>query len=140
MSDYIRNKVLRVPVEKVDLSEFIDILKGRNRYDKDSFYCDLIDEFPDLFKWGDEYSFTIAPTKNKWFIDYILESNYGANSDSFGKTRTLYDNEKKKYLSKFQILDENINMDDVRLVEYCYYNGSEAPDYYDEKDPFYDEV
>jgi hypothetical protein len=32
-------------------------------------------------------------------------------------------------------------MDDVRLVEFCWYNCSEAPDYYDEEnDDFYKEV
>ena len=32
-------------------------------------------------------------------------------------------------------------MDFVRLVEYCWYNGGEAPSYYDTtEDPFYKEL
>ena len=34
-----------------------------------------------------------------------------------------------------------IDMDDVKLVEFCWYNGCDAPDYYDiTQDKFYDPV
>ena len=31
-------------------------------------------------------------------------------------------------------------MDDVKVVEFCWYNGSEAPNYYDAEDDFYKEI
>ena len=62
-------------------------------------------------------------------------------SKSYGKTRALTDREKAKYLPVFQQIDPDVNMNFVRLVEFCWYNCSEAPDYYDETDdPFYREV
>jgi hypothetical protein len=34
-----------------------------------------------------------------------------------------------------------IRKDDLRLVDYCYYNGSDAPDYYDiEEEDYSDEL
>lgn len=47
--------------------------------------------------------------------------------------------------SKFRKLlkDRIVMPDELRLVEYCWYDCSEAPDYFDEStyhDDFYDEV
>ena len=76
------------------------------------------------------------------FIDYVLDYKWDCDGN-YGKVRELYDSEKQKFRSIFQRLDPDINMDYVRLVEFCWYNGSEAPDYFDEStyhDDFYDEV
>ena len=126
MSDYVKQKVLRVPAEKYGFTG-------------DDFW-DLEYLRPDLFKYGKENSFQTAPT-SEMFIDYVLEYEYGAASVDYGKTRALTDREKEKYLPVFQQVIPEIDMDDVRLVEFCWYNGYEAPDYYgDEHDSFYDEV
>ena len=53
----------------------------------------------------------------------------------------ISDSEKEKFRPVFQRIDPDINMDYVRLVEFCWYNGCEAPDYYDpQEDPFYKEL
>jgi hypothetical protein len=42
------------------------------------------------------------------------------------------------YYDIFKLLIPNIDMTDVHLVEYCWYVGCEAPDYYDiSNDDFY---
>lgn len=84
------------------------------------------------------YTFTFAPTERR-FVDYLLE--YDGDSDGeYGKVRELYPIESEKYLDTFRQLGK-IDMDKVRLVEFCWYNATEAPDYYDiESDPFYDPV
>lgn len=84
------------------------------------------------------HTFTFAPTERA-FVDYILE--YDGDSDGeYGKVRELYSIESEKYLDTFRQLG-TIDMDKVRLVEFCWYNATEAPDYYDiESDPFYDPV
>ena len=130
MSDYRHEKVLRVPYQKHGLG-----------VDTDSwdFCIDFEDEHPTLF--GGTHNFQFAPTDEP-FLDYLLFRKYDCSGE-FGKTRSLYPSEKEKYLPIFQQLIPDIDMDDVRLVEYCWYNGTEAPDYYDEStyhDDFYDEV
>jgi hypothetical protein len=81
----------------------------------------------------------LAPTKEA-FIDYVLDREWDCDGD-YGKVRELYDSEKEKFRPIFQQLDPDINMDYVRLVEFCWYNGSEAPSYYDPtEDPFYKEL
>lgn len=84
------------------------------------------------------HTFTFAPTERR-FVDYLLE--YDGDSDGeYGKVRELYPIESEKYLDTFRQLG-TIDMDKVRLVEFCWYNATEAPDYYDiESDPFYDPV
>lgn len=139
MSTYVREKVLRIPLEHVDMSYINGILAQKyDDYDDDfSFYLER--EFPDVFDYATVGKFQVAPTERPFF-DFVLDYEYDADGE-YGKTRALSENEKRKYLPVFQKIDPNINMDWVRLVEFCWYNGTEADDYYDHtNDPFYDEV
>ena len=139
MSTYVREKVLRVPIERVDLHYIKSILAQKYDDYEDDFAWYLEEEFPDVFDYATVGKFQTAPTEEPFF-DYVLEYEYDADGE-YGKTRALTSNEKRKYLPVFQKIDPNINMDYVRLVEFCWYNGTEAPDYYDNThDPFYDEV
>lgn len=134
MSDYTREKVLRIPMEDM----------GINPKDySDISYC-LWDKFGDIFYWNSPQvgKFDVAPTR-EWFIDFVLEEEYGADCGEWGKVRLLTEVEKTKYLPVFQKLNPDVDMNKVHLVEFCWYNCSEAPDYYSMdkgKDPFYDEV
>lgn len=114
MSDYCREKVLRYPVNE-------------DPWDIEMKYSNLFATYKGL------PSFQVAPT-DSGFIDYVLESDYGCDSGDWGRNRALSENEKVKYLPIFQQIFPDINMNHVRLVEYCWYNCSEAPDYYDEED------
>ena len=116
MSDYCIEKVLRYPINESP--------------------WDIEDKCPSLFN-KELPSFQVAPTESD-FIDYVLESDYGHDSGDWGRNRALSENEKAKYLPIFQQILPNINMDEVRLVEYCWYNCTEAPDYYDEEDNDFD--
>ena len=139
MSTYVREKVLRIPMERLNMSHINNILaqKYEDYGDDYSFYLET--EFADIFDYAKVGKFQIAPTTES-YIDYILEYERYANG-TYGRTRALTENEKEKYISTFQQIDPNVNMDYVRLVEFCWYNGTEAPDYYDDiNDPFYDEV
>ena len=139
MSSYVKEKVLRIPMDKLDLTEIREKCKAVDEDYEDDFTWYLEEVFPDVFDYATVGMFQIAPTTEQ-FIDYVLEYEYDAEGE-YGKTRALYDSEKEKYLPKFQKLDPNVNMDHVRLVEYCYWNGGEVEDYYnDVDDPFYDEV
>lgn len=90
-----------------------------------------------------EPPFELAPTA-EFFIDYNLPCSNDAEGD-WGKVRTLSMTEFLKYAPEFcNLLNlRGIGMNELRLVEYCWYDCSEAPDYFDEStyhDDFYDEV
>ena len=134
MSCYCKMKVLRIPYEPPEW-------RWRN-FDPQEDSCEYVEKHfsEDVFDpYGRKlHTFRFAPTERE-FVDYLLE--YDGDSDGeYGKVRELYDSEKDKYRNIFQQLGP-IDMDKVRLVEFCWYNATEAPDYYDiESDPFYDPV
>lgn len=141
MSTYVREKVLRIPRHKIDFAKIVHKLE--EKYPDDDVMDDLgfylEDVLPDLFDYSTKSKFQMSPTVEP-FIDYVLESEWDCNGE-YGRVRDLYDSEKEKFRPIFQQLDPEVNMDDVRLVEYCWYNGGEAPDYYDPtEDPFYKEL
>ena len=141
MSTYVREKVLRIPMERIDTSYIENIIaeKYPNEDCKDDFSWYLESVFPDVFDYATVGKFQIAPTESSFF-DYVLEYEWDADGE-YGKTRALYESEKAKYLPVFQKIDPNVDMDFVRLVEFCWYNCCEADDYYDDvNDSFYDEV
>jgi hypothetical protein len=141
MSTYVREKVLRIPMDKIDFSFIRATMEAKFPDEEvdDDFDFYLESTFPELFEYGTKGKFQRAPTTEE-FIDYVIDKEWDADGE-YGKTRALTDNEKAKYLPIFRKVDPNINMDFVRLVEFCWYNCSEAPSYYDHmNDPFYDEV
>ena len=128
MSDYCKEKVLRVPLDKYGFTFAIDFEQDLEKRDRLKY-----------LSYGGVNSFQIAPTK-RLFLDLLLDYDYEVNCGEYGRTRALYDSEKLKYAIPFNSMLPGINMDDVRLVEFCWYNCTEAPDYYEENDEFYKEV
>lgn len=114
MSARIKMCVLRVPCEKVEVE------------DPWAFSEEHEDFFP---AWDPYPHFAVAPTEHR-FIDYVLSERL-AQGESYGKTRGLTPAERKKYKPVFRNLFPDINMSDVRFVEFCWYDGCEAPDYYE---------
>jgi hypothetical protein len=148
MSTYVKEKVLRLPLEGFQLEDFKKLITekleplGITAEDvDDDFLWAMEKAFPDLCGDGDNGKFQLSSTYPRKFIDFVLDHEYDCDGE-YGKVRELYPSEKTKYLPIFQKLLPGLDsLDDVRLVEYCYYNGCEAPDYYDLKDdPFYKEV
>ena len=83
-----------------------------------------------FFPVGPPYPhFSVAPTV-RGFIDYVLSERLSLD-ESYGKTRGLTKAERKKYEPAFRELFPEIDMADVRFVEFCWYDGCEAPDYYE---------
>lgn len=141
MSTYVREKVLRIPQDKINLENIINELERKysneNVRDDLSFFLEAA--MPDMFGYGDKDKFQMSPTCEP-FVDYVLEYEYDCDGD-YGKVRELYESEKEKFRPVFQKIDPDINMDYVRVVEFCWYNGCEAPNYYDpQEDPFYKEL
>lgn len=141
MSTYVREKVLRIPRYKMNFAYIVRKIEEKfpdeDIMDDFGFYIE--NALPNLFDYGTVNKFQLSPTEEN-YIDYVLEYEWDADGE-YGKTRALYDSEKNKYEPIFQKIDPDINMDWVRLVEFCWYNGTEAPNYYDDtNDSFYDEV
>ena len=65
-----------------------------------------------------------------YFLDYLLDYEYGASGD-FESVRLLTDNEFEKYSRKFAKYFSEIGRDELRLVHYCYYNGTDEPSVYE---------
>ena len=119
MSTYVKEKVLRIPIYKMNFAHIVRKLE--EKYPDDDIMDDLTfyleDVLPDQFGYRDRNKFQIAPTEDR-FIDYVLDYEYDCEGD-YGKVRELYDSEKEKFSPIFQQLDPDLNMDYVHLVEFC---------------------
>lgn len=128
MSDYVRKKCVRFKIPQ----NIIDELKNDNDW--------LVDLLLEKFQLKDSYDtendFTINDgydydnRKEDYFLDYQLEYEYGASGD-FESVRLLTDTEFQKYSRMFAKYFNEIGRDELRLVEYCYYNGVDEPSVYE---------
>lgn len=126
MSDYCHRKVIRMKISEEEACKIFGVDDGWG-------VSDLLEKT----------EFEIAPTSD-FFLDYVLSSRNDVEGD-WGRTRRLGNAEYVKYGSKFHKLlkGREVKPNELRLVEYCWYDCSEAPDYLDEStyhDDFYDEV
>lgn len=115
MSDYRYMRVIRC---KVDM----------NKIGVSSIW-DLEDKFPDLFDISLPKYFEKAPVEEENYLDYVLESK-GSYGGDWGKSRYLTDNEAVKYLALFSQIYPDVERKDLRAVEFCWYDCSEAPLYF----------
>ena len=128
MSDYVRKKCVRFKIPQNIIEEL------KNDYDW------LVDLLLEKFQLKDSYDtendFTINDgydydnRKEDYFLDYQLEYEYGASGD-FESVRLLTDTEFQKYSRMFAKYFNEIGRDELRLVEYCYYNGVDEPSVYE---------
>ena len=126
MSEYCHRKAVRMKISEEEACKIFNV--------NDSW---------DIAELLEKTEFEIAPTR-EFFIDYKLPCSNDAEGD-WGKVRTLNMTEFLKYAPEFcELLNHRgIDKSELRLVEYCWYDCSEAPDYFDEStyhDYFYDEV
>lgn len=67
-------------------------------------------------------------------MDWSFYDTYGEESGDFGNVRILTKNELNIIKPYFDMLDINYQDEDLRIVDYCYYNCCEPTDYYDIQD------
>lgn len=116
MSDYYHERVIRC---KIDLKK----LGIESIFQMEDFY-------PNLFGYGSINKFNIAPVEEQEYIDYVLY-NECDDVGEFGSARYLTEPEQEKYLPIFKQIIPNVKADDLRAVDFCWYNCSEAPLYFD---------
>lgn len=144
MSDYQHNKVIRLLVT----DEIIKMLGFSSVED----YCYHFEEYvkntyPEMSRFvlkpNGEWHYDSKKTpyfetgfgETQYYIDLVLYSSYGEECGDWGNVSYLSEKEKEVFVPHFNKLGLGINPDDLRKVDYCWYNCSEPPDYYDIKTP-----
>jgi len=92
---------------------------------------DLEDKFPDLFDMSLPSYFTKAIVEEENYLDYVIKSEISYDGGNWGKTKYLTKKEADKYLTLFSQIYPDVRKEDLRAVEFCWYDCSEAPLYYD---------
>ena len=125
MSDYVHNKVVRLPFP----NEIINRFKADDAYDCEPQLKELLGNLWDNKK----SSFKLGCTDERIYIDWVYYSTYGEESGDFGNVRMLTQRELNTIKPYFDKLEIDYKDEDLRVVDYCYYNCCEAPDFYDIK-------
>ena len=124
MSAWMEVTCLRVPLEALgfagDLWEFCDEHEEEPAFDRG--------EAPD---W--KYPFLEPAPTLREFLDLVLSENVTEKRGGFGRTRALTEREKKKYIPVFLKYFPDMDTGKLRYVHYAWYDGCEAPDYYEEE-------
>ena len=122
MSDYEHYKVIRMRVNENFLKEKYKV--------EEAWELDFCEELKELFNPGGKKAYMrIAPTV-KFFLDYVIYADTEADSEEFGMARYLTDEEAEKFLPIFKQINEKVTKKDLRFVDFCWYNGYEAPSYF----------
>lgn len=126
MSDYVHNKVIRLPFPK----EILERCETDDPWDCEDY---LKEKLGDLFTYGgrDSKRFELEATDKAYYIDWVYYHTYGEQSGDWGSARLLTEAELEKIKPLFDKLEISYRDEDLRRVEYCYYNCCECQDYYD---------
>lgn len=135
MSDYVRIRAVRYKFKDEELAEFQSKAKDEYDYLPDIMLRELnLKEAFDIGKETDYrfHQFTINSGLNfknykyEYFLDFLLYYEYGAGGD-FEFCRELTEEENEKLLPYFKKKFPNLNIDELRFVDYSYYNGVDEP-------------
>ena len=142
MSAFCRTKAVMYPIGDRDA---VDAL-CRSLGAEDRF--DLEELKPELFESdGDRphFEFEVMATVDKgfkytYYLSYVLFYKYGAGCGEFGRSRFLSLTEQEKYRAVFEQVLPEVDVNKLKYVDYCYYNASESPDFYNAQDEFNAEI
>ena len=135
MSAYTRNKAIMYPLDKDTLNK----LGVEDAWD-------LVDKFPEINNFGSAipYFEIEAMVDDDWecthYLSYVLYHTYGKEFGEFGRNRLLTSTEQEKYKAIFEKIIPDIDVNKLKYVDYCYYNASESPDFYNQADDFNSEI
>lgn len=123
MSDYKREKVVRLPFPK----EILNKCNSKDPRDCENYLKEKLGKF-----WENRVnnSFKLGYTDTSFYIDWLYHSTYGEESGEWGNVRLLTEKELEVIKPYFDKLEVSYEDKDLRLVDYCYYNCSEPNDHY----------
>jgi len=124
MSDYVHKKAVRLPFPE----EIIKKCNADDPWDCETYLKELLGE---LWNNHGKKSFNLECTDTSFYIDWVYYHTYGEESGDWGKVRLLTEKELEVIKPYFDKLGVEYNDEDLRLVDYCYYNCCECSDYYD---------
>lgn len=132
MSDYEHKKAIRLPItepliRKIGFDDIEDFIE--------QFYELVNEKCPELYHCGDKIPyFETEVTDECSYIDLVLYCSYGEECGDWEKASYLSDKEKDFFAPYFDKLGITFETDDLRKVDYCWYNCSEPPDCYNVDD------
>lgn len=142
MSDYVRKKVVRYKLKPEEISSCppdkygdIDSETLGKHYAISPYIYDIEGERKNCFVIG--YGYNYDKGTSEYYIDYLLKYQYGDCAGDFEFVRELDKEENEKYMKIFKekfgdyVYDKDghcLNIDELRFVDYCYYNGVDEPD------------
>lgn len=132
MSDYEHKKAIRLPITEPLIRKF-----GFN--DMEDFieqFDQLVNEkCPELYHCRDRIPyFETEVTDERSYIDLVFYCSYGEECGDWEKASYLSDKEKDFFALYFDKLGITFETDDLRKVDYCWYNCCEPPDCYNVDD------
>lgn len=134
MSDYVRKKAVRYKINENIIKKLQE--KYNEYYLEDEWLIDyfnkdnnikIVEQWnckPNDIAIGSGIDFN--KNECQYFIDYILDYEYGASGD-FENVRELTEKEFLKYKEFFKKILPDLKVGELRFVHYCYYNGVDEP-------------
>ncbi len=122
MSSYVSKKAIRYKIKKKLSDEERDKLWDYRFDDEKTLKQD----------YNLNYDMEFDVSMNEDYLDIVLKKTYDTICGDFGISRELTQEEIDKYLPDFQKISTDIKSNDLRYVFYCYYNGTDAPNCFDE--------
>lgn len=117
MSNYVRAKVIRMKITK-------------EQYNNEKYFKEIYGYLFGDYKKDKNY-FELECSDNDYYLDFVLYYTYGEEIGSFGNVRLLTNKEFEFIKQLFQKVNPEIKLEDLRYVDYCYYNCCECEDYFD---------
>jgi hypothetical protein len=138
MSAFCRTKAVMYPIgDRTAVDALCRSLGAEDRFDLEELK-------PELFESdGDKPHFkfeAMVSVKCTYYLSYVLFYEYGASCGEFGRNRFLSQTEQEKYKSIFEQVLPTVDTGKLKYVDYCYYNASESPDFYNAQDEFNTEI
>lgn len=136
MSDYVHKIAIRYKLGEDLLKQCIT----ENSYISTEDIAKLLGLEPyesniDAFNVDYGYNYDKKDSKTEFYLDYITYYTYGEDSGDYTFARYLNRKETCQYLSKFRKFLSKYNIEikqsNLRRVDYCYYNGVDAPACYE---------
>lgn len=122
MSSYVYKKAIRYKLTEDEARKYLD-----QDFPKDAY----IEGFglKDSFEFDIAYDFD--RDKEVVYLDKVYEKQYDETCGDFAKSRMLTSKEIVCHLQDFWPFKDSIKPDDLRAVEFCYYNCVDEPACFD---------
>lgn len=144
MSDYVHKIAIRYKLSK----EFLDKYTDPKYEDIDAIQIEKdlkLEDFNEKYKdknykfdlsYGYNYDRENKDDRSEHYIDITTYYTYGEDCGDYAFSKYLNRTETNEFFPIFKKMFPEINKRDLRRVNYCYYNGSDAPACYDTDEEF----